>query len=1132
MKKTLFNDGWSFALVKVGEHPEKCDYKPVDIPHDWLIHDTRNLYADGDGFYKKKFVLGDVKNSVYIVRFDGVYMDCEIFLNGEKIFEWKYGYTSFDVTLENAVEGENELEVIVHHKSPNTRWYSGAGIFRNVHLSASGKNRILPDGVYFCAEKRGDAWMVNIDTEVTGEDGKRAKILHTLCDADGKKACVCEAECELTDEKSGENCVCASFEMKNPHLWDVDDPYLYTLKTELTVDGDAVYEVCQRVGFKTAEFSCDKGFFLNGRPLKIHGACMHHDMGALGAAVNKNAIRRQLKKAQAMGVNSIRTSHNPPAPELMDLADEMGILIDSEAFDMWELKKTEYDYARFFPEWHQKDVKSWIRRDRNHVSVIMWSIGNEIYDTHASRRGEETACRLKSLVKLYDYRNTRPVTIGSNYMYGQGAQNCAEHMDTVGYNYAERLYDEHHKAHPEWIIYGSETGSTIQSRGVYHFPASKMTSTHDDHQCSSLMNCATGWGSPSVEYNITQDRIREFCLGQYIWTVWDYIGEPTPYWTKNSYFGQIDTAGFEKDSYYAYKAEWAGKDAQPFVHLFPYWDFNEGQLIDIFIYSNCAKTELIVNGRSMGVHVHDHTGGAELSGRWQAEYHKGYIQAVGYDENGKELCRQTRRSFGDAAKISLTPDKCELRADGSDLVFVEVCMLDSDGNIVENDRSRVNISVSGAGRLVGVDNGDSTDYGQYHESQRKLFGGRLMAIVAAKDCEGDVYVRASSEGLRDCEIKLRAVHAELESGVCHSFENTPTCPLVREVPARKIELSVSERHLTPKSRECVIKAEILPANSTYTLDDVGFKAVTDSGVETPAAKIVRNEKEGKITLVPVADGQYRLRAYCKNGTEYEEVISELEMSNEGFGKACFDPYKKQVCASLYTRAGSPLQNVFEGGVQTPSGCDSVIEFDNVEFGAAGSDEITVGLYLNSAEKIPFEIEDDSGFAESFVFDLPPWWNHYQYKTYKLKRKLTGRRNLRFVFHMRVAFQGFEFARGTNLNEPIPATKNSRVCGDSFLVCPDGIKNIGNNVTIEFDGLEFGEKGADEVIICGMTQNKNDTLHLKFSDGESVQSATVEFSGSMQPEAKRFKLPHVSGKKDLSLIFLPGCDFDLYSIEFI
>ena len=256
------------------------------------------------------------------------------------------------------------------------------------------------------------------------------------------------------------------------------------------------------------------------------------------------------------------------------------------------------------------------------------------------------------------------------------------------------------------------------------------------------------------------------------------------------------------------------------------------------------------------------------------------------------------------------------------------------------------------------------------------------------------------------------------------------------------------------------------------------------------------------------------------------------MSNEGFGKACFDPYEKQVCASLYTRASSPLQNVFEGGVQTPSGCDSVIEFDNVEFGAAGSDEITVGLYLNSAEKIPFEIEDDSGFAESFVFDLPPWWNHYQYKTYKLKRKLTGRRNLRFVFHMRVAFQGFEFARGTNLNEPIPATKNSRIYGDSFLVCPDGIKNIGNNVTIEFDGLEFGEKGADEVIICGMTRNENDTLHLKFSDGESVQSATVEFSGSMQPEAKRFKLPHVSGKKDLSLIFLPGCDFDLYSIEFI
>ncbi len=1127
MEKVLFNDGWSFALKNIGEKPHESDFAPVDIPHDWLIHDTRNLYGDGDGFYKKKFFLSDVEDSVYIVRFDGVYMDSEIFLNGEKIFEWKYGYTSFDVSLDKAVEGENELVVAVHHKSPNTRWYSGAGIFRNVYITKSGKSRILPDGVYFSCAKEDDGWRANIDAEAVGEG--EAKIVHTFIDAEGDVCVSCGTDCVLSRETAVSH---AELLIEDPHLWDVSDPYLYTLKTELISGGESVYEVSQSVGFKTAEFTCDRGFFLNGRPLKIHGACMHHDMGALGSAVNKNAIRRQLEKMKEMGINSVRTSHNPPAPELMDLADEMGLLVDSEIFDMWELKKTEYDYARFFPQWHERDVRSWIRRDRNHVSIIMWSIGNEIYDTHASSRGEEIIEELKRCVRIDDYRSAHPITLASNYMQWQGAQNCAEHVDVVGYNYAERLYDTHHASHPEWIIYGSETGSTVQSRGIYHFPASKMTSTHDDHQCSSLMNCATGWGSPSVEYNIIQDRIRDFCLGQYIWTAWDYIGEPTPYWTKNSYFGHIDTAGFPKDSFYAYKAEWAGQDAKPFVHLFPYWDFNEGQLIDIFIYSNCAKTELIVNGKSLGCFEHDHFGDGKLSGRWQAEYHKGYIQAVGYDENGNELCRQTRRSFGDAARICLTPDKHELKADGEDLIFVEVSMLDRDGNPVENDRSRVNISVDGAGRLIGLDNGDSTDYGQYKQTQRKLFGGKLIAVIAAKEYAGKITVRASSAGLCDSELELEAVPAEKRRGVCCSFENTPSAPCL-EVPARKIELSVPQRNLTPESGECVIGAKILPLGSTYTAGDVGFKVITEAGVETNIARV--ETVPDKTVLIPVADGSYRLRAYCKNGTEYEEVISELEMSNSGFGQASFDPYGKMVYASLYTRASHPLQNVFEGGVITPADGDSVVEFDNVDFGGAGSDEIRVGLYLNSSESIPFDITDDCGnLIGSFVFDLPPWWNHYQYQSYKLSKKLRGTKNLRFIFHMRVSFQGFQFIRSTRVNELIPATENSRIYGDSFTVFEDGgcIKRIGNNVTVEFNGFDFGEEGVCEVEIRGMSRNKNDTLHLRFVTPDGQDNQIVEFEGTDAPVTRRFKLSRICGKADVRLVFLPGCDFDLYSIKFI
>ena len=290
MTKQLFNSGWSFALKKIGEKPEAGDYRPVDIPHDWLIHNTRALYADGDGCYKKIFTVNEIEGRVYILRFDGVYMDSEILLNGERIFEWKYGYTTFDVELKGLREGENVIEVIVHHKSPNTRWYSGAGIFRNVWLTVSGEDRIVPDGTYFCADLDGDRWAVGIDTEAVGSG--EAVIRHTLSDREGHTVKTAEKPCVLTSEVARVN---QSFWVDNIRCWDIDDPYLYTLKTEVIKGGESVYERVERVGFKTVKFTTDDGFFLNGRWVKIHGACMHHDMGALGSAVNKNAIRRSLK---------------------------------------------------------------------------------------------------------------------------------------------------------------------------------------------------------------------------------------------------------------------------------------------------------------------------------------------------------------------------------------------------------------------------------------------------------------------------------------------------------------------------------------------------------------------------------------------------------------------------------------------------------------------------------------------------------------------------------------------------------------------------------------------------------------------------------------------------------------------
>lgn len=1125
MTRQLFNSGWSFALKKIGEAPACNDFKPVDIPHDWMVFKAKDLYGNGDGYYKKSVALADVATTNYTLRFEGVYMDSEVFLNGEKIFEWKYGYTTFDVPLVGAKEGENEILVKVRYQCPNTRWYSGAGIYRNVWLTAKGENEIIPDGTYVVPVKKDGFWTVEIDTEVKGTAS--AIVKHTITDANGNVVATALKDCALSENVS---VVSQEIDIASPRLWDVCDPYLYTLKTELIVDGEAVDERVENLGFKTIRFDNNEGFFLNERWLKIHGVCMHHDLGALGSAFNKTALKRQFDSLKEMGVNSIRTSHNPPAPGFMELADEMGIMILSEAFDMWELKKTDYDYGNFFPEWHERDVASWVRRDRNHPCLIMWSIGNEIYDTHASHRGVELTIELKELVHKHDYKKMYPVTIGSNYMQWEGAQNCGEEIDTVGYNYTERIYDDHHAKHPDWCIYGSETASTIQSRGTYHFPASKLATTHDDHQCSSLLNCATGWGAVDCEYNITQDRNHKFCAGQYIWTGWDYIGEPTPYWTKNSYFGHSDTAGFPKDSYYAYKAEWTGDETAPFVHLFPYWDFNEGQLIDLFIFSNCARSELFVNGVSQGVYEHNHTDGDRLSGRWQVPYHKGEIKAVGYDKDGNVLCEQVRHSFGDAKKINLIPNKTELLANGLDMIFVEISMLDENGYPVENDRSRVEVTVSGAGRLVGLDNGDSTDYDEYKGTSRRLFNGKLLAMIAAKDMPGEIVMEVKSKELPTETIKFTALEAEVVSGICYSTENTKSV-VTDEIPVRKIELSVTSSKLDENCKTVVAKAKLYPENTTFTADDIGFKAITDAGIETNLVKIEKNGNEA--TIIAMGDGSYRLRAYCRNGSPYEEIISELEMSNEGFGAASFDPYGDLVSASLYSCATETLQDVFEGGVQSLWGKETYIQFSKVDFGKAGSDELTVGLYHNSDAPIPFKLTDANGnVLGEFTYQKPRRWNQYQYQTFKLDKKLTGLIDIRFVFDMEIRFKGFKFAKSGRVNEVIPALDRDAIYGDTFSIEPDYIGRIGNNVTVEFNDFDFGEDGVSAIEICGKTYNANDSVHVRFATADGPNNQIVEFAHSDEIETKRFELERVCGKCDVKLVFLPGCDFDLKSIKFI
>lgn len=1111
----LFNDNWQFCLKHIGKKPADSDYKPVNIPHDWQIYNTLDLYSTRDGFYRKRFSVTAPKKSVYTLRFEGVYMDCEIYLNGEKIFEWKYGYTTFDVPLSGLRDGENELIVRVRYQSPNSRWYSGAGIYRNVWLRETGESYILADGTYVVSYPAGDVWRTEIDTEINAIAS--GSVRHILLDSDGKSVASSEAGFEAGAVK-----VSQSFEIAQPHLWGVDDPYLYTLRTELIINGEIADVRQERIGYRTIRFDSAEGFFLNGENLKLNGACMHHDLGALGSAVNRAATRRQLAILKDMGVNSIRTSHNPPSVEFMELCDEMGILVDSEGFDMWELKKNDYDYHRFFPEWHERDTRSWVRRDRNHPSVIMWSIGNEIYDTHASPRGAEITKELARCVRIDDYKNAHPVTIGSNYMRWEPAQKCAKYLDVIGYNYTEDAYDEHHQKHPKWIIYGSETASTVQSRGVYHFPARVFTTNYDDGQCSSLLNCATGWGAPGPEYNITMDRDRKYSLGQFIWTGFDYIGEPTPYHSKNSFFGHIDTAGFPKDTFYAYKAEW-NKNAEPFVHLFPYWDFNEGQLVDIFAFSNCAKTELFVNGESVGCFEHNHESGKELTGRWQVPYHKGYIKAVGYNENGVKLCEQIRASFGDPAKIVLRPDKTTLSADGEDMAFVEVSAADKDGNTVENARNRINVEISGAGRLLGLDNGDSTDYEQYKTTSRRLYSGKLLIMIGSKKDAGDIRIRVSSPELSDEVLKLEAAPAQAREGVSCIDDDIRT-EKKRDVSLRKIELSVSDQLITPENKTASVSIKLLPENTSFTADDVAFKAVTDSGIETNLLEI---EKDGlNAVLKPRGDGVYRLRAYCKNGTSVEEIISETEMENRGFGPASFDPYSAIICASVASNAGELTSNM-EGGVLTEYG-DTKVRFDCVDFGKTGSDEITIGIYTYNEGKIPVDLYVDGEHIQTLMFQAKNEWNVYKYNTFRLSEKLKGVHNLEFMLHEQLRFKGFKFLSPRRLGEEISALENDGIYGDSFSIGSEMIEHIGNNVTVSFGGIDL-LGGANAVEITGRTHNQHDTLHLRFTSGEM---SAVEFESSDGIVTRRFDIDTIDGVKDLQLVFLPCSDFDLKSLRFI
>ncbi|MCM3786246.1 DUF4982 domain-containing protein [Neobacillus mesonae] len=1128
-QKQLFNAGWEFAKSKldVTEHTG-LTFEKVDLPHDWLIYNTLDLYENSIGWYRKKFDYTKEEKQV-LLSFDGVYMDSSVYVNGQFAGEWKYGYSAFEHDITEAlVEGENEILVKVVHQSPNSRWYSGAGIYRNVWLKTRDKNHIAANGIYISiSQEESGSWKVEVDTDASIYAD--AELTHTIL---YQGEIVASSSDKISADRQAEVTNRQQIKVEDPQLWSTDEPHLYQLVTELQAGGETVENITHNIGFRTVSLDPNDGFRLNGVKMKLNGVCEHHDLGALGAAFNVTALRRRFNLLKEMGVNSIRTAHNMPAKELMDLADEMGMLIVSEAFDMWERSKTPFDYARFFPEWAHTDVKSWVLRDRNHPSLIMWSIGNEIYDTHADERGQEVTRMLMDYVLEFDPKQNARVTIGSNYMPWENAQKCADIVKVAGYNYAEKYYDKHHEEHPDWIIYGSETASVVQSRGIYHFPFEKSILADDDEQCSALGNSTTSWGAKSAEACILAERDTPYSLGQYLWTGFDYIGEPTPYHTKNSYFGQLDTATFKKDSYYIYQSAWTDYKKAPMVHIFPYWDFSPGQMIDVRVCSNAPKIELQLNGSTIGTYDIDHAHGTQLVGWWKVPYEEGELKAIAYDEEGNIIATDVQSSYKDASKIRLAPDKNQLTANGTDLIFVEINVEDEDGNTVQNATNRVNVSVTGAGRLLGLDNGDSTDYDPYKGQSRRLFSGKLMAIIGAAKESGTIKVEVTSEGLTGQSIEFDAVPAEAAvlEGTDANTKNEALAVITgneTEIPLRKIEIISAEGQVfDPSRQEMTVTAKLYPENTSYT--DIAWSVVNDAGIESNIAKV---EADGHSAVIhALGDGEFLVRATSKNGTDKTKLISHLEFKVEGLGTAFKDPYGF-ITGGLYDYAKGDVSNGNEKGVATSRDGETHVGFRNIDFGAYGSDTITIPIFALSNEDYFLQIwegmpdEEGSTLLADVVYQKESRWNVYQEETYRLSKRLRGITSICFVLKQKIHIKGFSFEKKNRAFEANAAAQCDHIYGDTFTISGDNVEGIGNNVSLEFTEMDFTAEGASRLVVFGSSPIDKNTIHIRFAGPNGENNQLVEFTQTQDYEEQVFELEKITGLQKVTFIFLPGSNFD-------
>lgn len=772
-KVTTLADGWLFSR-------DKLTWQQVSVPHDWAINgpfdkkwdlQTVAIEQDGEteateksgrsgalpwigkGHYKTTITLPEGYGHAELL-FDGAMSEPVVKVNGKEAGRWAYGYNAFRVDITPyAKAGRNTVEVDLQNVEESSRWYPGGGIYRPVKLIVTSKTRLNEWEGWFRTEKiSSKKATLNMSAKVDGyENAGNTKVRFTLTDANDNT--VYEETLPITP---ADGRATVTGEVESPQLWSPETPYLYTLTTTVLDGGKQVDETSKRVGIRTVDVSAKHGFRLNGVSRKIKGVCLHHDLGPIGAAENKAALIRQIRIMKEMGCDAIRTSHNMPSTMQMEVCDSMGVMVMAESFDMWIYPKCKNGYARFFKEWSDRDITNLVLNHRNHPSIIMWSIGNEIPEQW-SEEGREIARHLQDLCHKLD--PTRPVTQGMDKAEDALKSGFAQVMDVPGFNYRVHKYDNNIKQLPQGFLLGSETASTVSSRGVYKFPVKvQYDAEYPDGQCSGYDTEYCSWSNlPDDDWAMQEDR--KWTIGEFVWTGFDYLGEPTPYneyWpSRSSYFGICDLAGLPKDRYWLYRSHWR-KDS-PTLHLLPHWTWpgREGEVTPVYCYTSYPEAELFVNGKSQGRKKHDKSSRLDRYRlRWNdVVYQPGNITVVAYDAKGNAADTLTVKTAGEPARIVLNADRQTISSKGRDLSFVTVSLVDKDGNPCPTADNEMAFDVKGAGSFRAVCNGDATSLVTFNSHQMPLFSGKLVVIVEGEQ-PGTATLTVSSEGLPDATLPI------------------------------------------------------------------------------------------------------------------------------------------------------------------------------------------------------------------------------------------------------------------------------------------------------------------------------------------------------------------------------------------